>query len=77
MKRKAIQFASEYPTKYGQNRSAIARQQVIDEGVQIITFQGDDAKRWIDTAYKSGWEEIDRIDPVAGPKLRELISKKQ
>jgi TRAP-type C4-dicarboxylate transport system substrate-binding protein len=77
MKRKAIQFASEYPTKYNQNRSAIARQQVIDEGVQIITFQGDDAKRWIDTAYKSGWEEIDRIDPVAGPKLRELISKKQ
>jgi TRAP-type C4-dicarboxylate transport system substrate-binding protein len=76
MKRKAVQFASEYPTKYGQNRSAIARQQVIDDGVQIITFQGDDAKRWVDTAYKVGWEEIDRIDPVAGPRLRELISKK-
>jgi TRAP-type C4-dicarboxylate transport system substrate-binding protein len=76
MKRKAIQFATEYPTKYSQNRSAIARKQVIDDGVQIISFQGDDAKRWIDTAYKTGWEEIDRIDPVAGPKLRELITKK-
>jgi TRAP-type C4-dicarboxylate transport system substrate-binding protein len=76
MKRKAIQFASDYPTRYGQGRTELARKQVVEDGITIVTFQGDDARRWLDTAYKAGWEEIDRIDPVNGPKLRELITRK-
>jgi TRAP-type C4-dicarboxylate transport system substrate-binding protein len=75
LKRKAIQFASEYSAKYGQSRTDIARKEILEDGITVISFQGDDAKRWLDTAYKAGWEEIDKIDPVNGPKLRELITK--
>jgi TRAP-type C4-dicarboxylate transport system substrate-binding protein len=76
MKRKAIQFATQYPTKYGQHRTEKARREVLDDGMAIITFQGDNAKRWLETAHKAAWAEIDRIDPENGPKLRSLITKR-
>jgi TRAP-type transport system periplasmic protein len=75
LKQKAIQLATEYPEKYGKAAVARARQQVIDDGIKIITFEPADAKRWIETAHRAAWEEIDRIDPVNGPKLRKLITK--
>jgi TRAP-type transport system periplasmic protein len=75
LKRKAIQLATEYPTRYGSAAGARARQQVIEDGVKIITFEPNDAKRWVETAHRAAWEEIDRIDPVNGPKLRKLITK--
>lgn len=76
LKRKAIQLATEYPQKYGTAASARARQQVIEDGIKIVTFAPEDAKRWVDAAHRVAWGEIDRIDPVNGPKLRELITKK-
>jgi len=75
LKKKAIQLATEYPTRYGSAAVARARQQVIEDGVKIITFEPNDAKRWIETAHGAAWAEIDRIDPVNGPKLRKLITK--
>lgn len=75
LKQKAIQLATEYPKKYGGAAGARARQQVIEDGIKIITFEPADAKRWIETAHRAAWEEIDRIDPVNGPKLRKLITK--
>lgn len=76
LKKKAIQLATEYPQKYGAAAGARARQQVIEDGVKIITLAPEDAKRWIETAHRAAWEEIERIDPVNGPKLRALITKK-
>ncbi len=73
--KKAIQLATEYPTRYGKSGTDRARQQVIEDGIKIITFEPADAKRWLETAHRAAWEEIDRIDPVNGPKLRALITK--
>ena len=39
LKKKAIQLATEYPTRYGRAAGARARQQVIEDGVKIITFE--------------------------------------
>lgn len=76
LKQKAVQLAGDYPTKYGKGMGDRAKQQILEDGVKIVTFQGDDAKRWLDTAHRAAWEEIDKIDPVNGPKLRSLITKK-
>jgi TRAP-type C4-dicarboxylate transport system substrate-binding protein len=76
LKDKAIQLATEYPEKYGKAASARARQQVIDEGVKIIEFKGDEARQYLELAQQAGWSEIEKLDPVNGPKLRALITKK-
>jgi TRAP-type transport system periplasmic protein len=76
LKRKAIQFATEYPTKYGQGRTEKARKEIEQDGITVIRFQGEDAKRWLENGYKAAWAEIDKIDPVNGPKLRQLITRK-
>ena len=39
LKKKAIQLATEYPTRFGQAGTSRARQQVIEDGVKIITFE--------------------------------------
>jgi TRAP-type C4-dicarboxylate transport system substrate-binding protein len=75
LKDKAIQLATEYPEKYGKAATARARQQVIDDGVKIIEFKGEEAKRYLELAQKTGWAEIEKLDPVNGPKLRSLITK--
>jgi len=76
LKKKAIQLATEYPQKYGAPAKARVAKQIAEDGIKTITFAPADAKRWTDTAHRAAWEEIDRIDPVNGPKLRALITKK-
>jgi TRAP-type C4-dicarboxylate transport system substrate-binding protein len=75
LKDKAIELATEYPEKYGKAATARARQQVIDEGVEIIELKGAEAETYLKTAQDAGWAEIEKLDPVNGPKLRSLISR--
>jgi len=75
LKDKAIELATEYPEKYGKAASARARQQVIDEGVKIVELTGAEAETYLKTAQDAGWAEIEKLDPVNGPKLRSLISR--
>lgn len=75
LKGKAVKLANDYPEKYGKADSARARQQVIDDGVKIIEFKGADRDRYLKMSQDAGWAEIEKLDPVNGPKLRSLITK--
>jgi TRAP-type C4-dicarboxylate transport system substrate-binding protein len=46
-------------------------------GIQPLTFSADETKKYLDKAYEAGWKELIQASPVHGPKLRELLSKKQ
>jgi len=46
-----------------------------DAGIQTIRLNGADAKRFLDTAYETGWAGIIRQSPEHGPRLRALLSK--
>jgi TRAP-type transport system periplasmic protein len=44
-------------------------------GVKLVDFPPDDAKQFIETAYRTGWENLLKRSPKYGPKLRELSTK--
>ena len=46
-----------------------------ETGIQTIRLNGAEAKKFLDTAYESGWAGIIRQSPEHGPRLRELLSK--
>lgn len=75
LKDKAIQLATEYPEKYGKAGTARARQQVIDDGVKVIELPAAEAARYLKISQDAGWAEIEKLDPVNGPKLKALITK--
>lgn len=49
------------------------RQEQSKAGIQVIEFKGDQAKFYLETAIKAGWEEAFKLDPVNAPKLKALI----
>ncbi|MDF1720346.1 MAG: hypothetical protein P1U65_06715 [Minwuia sp.] len=42
---------------------------------KIVTFEGADRKKWLDTARDAGWKGVAETSPVTGPKLRALFAK--
>lgn len=46
------------------------------EGVKVIEFPPDQAKKFVDTAYEVQWEALMQKCPDSVPKLRELCEKK-
>jgi TRAP-type C4-dicarboxylate transport system substrate-binding protein len=44
-------------------------------GIQTITFDAANTKRYIDEAYKAGWDGVIRQSPEHGPKLRTFFAK--
>ena len=46
-----------------------------EAGIETITFSGADGEKYLQQAYDSGWEEIIKVNPETGPKLKELMSK--
>ncbi len=44
-------------------------------GVKLINFSPEDAKYFIETAYRMGWENLLKKAPKYGPRLRELSTK--
>src|SRR5690606_17637296 len=54
------------------NEAAKAKQ--IEAGIQAIQLNEADSKIFLDTAYASGWAEIEKMAPQNAAKLRELMS---
>lgn len=44
-------------------------------GIQVIKFEGPQAKQWSDRAVEAGWAGIIKNSPDTGPRLRQLLSK--
>jgi TRAP-type C4-dicarboxylate transport system substrate-binding protein len=47
-----------------------------ETGIQTIKLTGRDAKKFLDTAYETGWAGIIRQSPEHGLRLQELLSKR-
>lgn len=47
-----------------------------EEGMEIITFEGEDRDTWLGTARDSGWAGVAEIAPDSVETLRPLFSKK-
>ena len=47
-----------------------------EAGIQTITFSPEETARYKKVAYEAGWEEALKLDPVNGPKMKELIGGK-
>jgi TRAP-type C4-dicarboxylate transport system substrate-binding protein len=56
-----------------ENAADTARQ--AKAGIQTITFDAAGTKRYLDEAYKAGWDGIIRQSPEIGPKLRTYFAK--
>lgn len=51
------------------------KQVMIDGGIEFIKFSPDEAKLFLDTAYKVEWERQSKLKPEIAPKLMKLLSK--
>jgi TRAP-type transport system periplasmic protein len=56
-----------------ENKKDIERQAAA--GIQVIKFEGDVGKVYLDKAYEAGWAGVIRQSPEHGPKLKPLFSK--
>lgn len=45
-------------------------------GIQVIRFEGDQARQYVERAYETGWAGVLKASPEHGPKLRELFSRR-
>jgi len=45
-----------------------------DKGMKFVKFSPEDAKWYVDMAYKAGWDEVIKKSPELGPKLKKLLS---
>jgi len=45
-------------------------------GIQVIRFEGDQGKQYVDRAYEAGWAGLIKASPEHGPKMRELFSRR-
>jgi len=45
-------------------------------GIQVIRFEGAQAKQYLDRAYEAGWAGILKVSPEHGAKMRDLFSRR-
>lgn len=72
LSKKAEEFESYIPKIAPQKNAEYAKEQT-DAGVQVIKLEGAEATKFVSAAYDAGWDEIIKIDPENGPKLKALI----
>jgi TRAP-type transport system periplasmic protein len=53
----------------------LLRQQ--ETGIAAITLSAGETKRFLDLAYKIGWDNLSKTSPTHGPKLRALLDRAQ
>lgn len=51
------------------------REKIKKKGVQEVRFSGEEAERYLHTAYEAAWREVLKKDQVSGAQLRDLLSK--
>jgi len=44
-------------------------------GIQVIRFEGAQAKQYLDRAYETGWAGIVKVSPEHGAKMRDLFKR--
>jgi TRAP-type C4-dicarboxylate transport system substrate-binding protein len=73
LNRQARSLEAENESWKAYNANDMKRQR--ESGIEVITFTGANARRYLDKAYEAGWaEELER-SPANAARLRKLISK--
>jgi TRAP-type C4-dicarboxylate transport system substrate-binding protein len=52
---------------------AAEKERQAQSGIQVIRLEGVEAKRYLDTAYKVGWDSVARASPANAARLRALL----
>jgi len=60
--------------KYEIDENEKAKKLQADNGIKVVTLTGVDAEKYLKIAYDSSWDEIMKIAPENGPRLRQLMS---
>ena len=68
----ALEGQNDYWTAYAE--AEIKRQ--AQAGIQVIRFEGAQAKQYLDRAYEAGWAGILKVSPEHGAKMRNLFSRR-
>ncbi len=50
---------------------------LLKEGIQVITLPPAESEKFLKVAYDEGWKDVLAKSPVAGAKLKELLTKKK
>jgi TRAP-type C4-dicarboxylate transport system substrate-binding protein len=50
---------------------------LLKEGLQVIDLPPAEKEKFLKVAYDEGWKDILEKNPVAGPRLKELLTKKK
>jgi TRAP-type C4-dicarboxylate transport system substrate-binding protein len=68
----SLESRNEYWKVYAQQET----ERQAKAGIQVITLDGAQAKRYVAQAYETGWAGIIKVSPQHGPKMRELFTKR-
>jgi TRAP-type C4-dicarboxylate transport system substrate-binding protein len=68
----SLESRNDYWKVYAQQE--IKRQQ--EAGIQVIRFDGAEAKQYVDRAYDAAWAGIIKVSPQYGPRMRELFTRR-
>lgn len=63
--------ASDHYAKVIQEEKAF----ITSKGIEFIKFSPADEKRYLEGAYKAGWDLVDAKSPKLGPELRKMLVK--
>jgi TRAP-type C4-dicarboxylate transport system substrate-binding protein len=76
--RKVLEQAGEWVEtwldKFELDEDQKARDLQAKNGIQVVTLAPKEAQEYLRIAYDAGWDEIMKIAPEHGPRLRELMS---
>jgi len=53
------------------------RPMLLKEGIQVIDLPPAEKEKFLKVAYDEGWKDVEGKNPVVGPKLKELLTKKK
>jgi TRAP-type C4-dicarboxylate transport system substrate-binding protein len=70
----AVLWTESWLDSYEKEENEKAKKLQAGANIQVITFTGADAEKYVKTAYDSAWKEVIESSPEHGPKLRELLS---
>lgn len=48
---------------------------LLEKGVKLIRFKGEEERQYIEKAYRAGWEKAIKKSPVAAKRLREMMER--
>jgi TRAP-type C4-dicarboxylate transport system substrate-binding protein len=68
----ALEGQNDFWKTYAQEETARQAQ----AGIQVIRFEGAQAKLYVDRAYEAGWAGVLKASPEHGPKMRELFTRR-